>query len=210
MEAARVAFYRWRYEASLEYKLTLAFLFALFTGLCAQIRIPLPWTPVPITMQTFAVFASAILLGKNWGAISQLLYVSLGTLGIPWFSGFKGGIAALLGATGGYLIGFILASLFVGYFIDRYIVARFFVTLLPILLIANFGIIHVSGCIWLYYWLSLSGQSIGILEVLMMGSVPFIPGDVVKIIAISAFGKIITPKIAYNGEVDAKKRYRLF
>ncbi|MEM1579359.1 MAG: biotin transporter BioY [Archaeoglobaceae archaeon] len=210
MELARASFYKWRCETSFEYKLALALTFALFTGICAQIRIPLPWTPVPVTMQTFAVFASAILLGKNWGGISQGLYVSLGALGIPWFSGFKGGIAVLSGATGGYLIGFVLASLFVGYFIDRYIVSRFFLTLLPLLFIANFGIIHVSGCIWLYYWLSLTGQSFGILEVLMMGSFPFIPGDVAKIVAISAFGKIVTPKVAYNGEVDAENRYRLF
>ncbi len=209
MEFSKVNFYRWRYEAGLEQKLILALTFAAITGLFAQLRIYLPWTPVPITMQTFAVFLSAILLGRNWGGISQALYVALGTLGVPWFAGMKGGFAVLLGPTGGYLLGFIVSAFLVGYFIDRYIASRFFVTLFPILLFANFVIIHGLGCVWLYSWLTATGQSVTIFEVLMMGSIPFVPGDLAKIFAVSAIGKVITPKIAYNGEFDAGKRYRL-
>ncbi|MCS7119298.1 MAG: biotin transporter BioY [Archaeoglobaceae archaeon] len=210
MEFSRETFFRWRYEANFEHKIMLAIAFALLTGLCAQIRIPIPWTPVPITMQTFAVFTSAIILGKKWGGVSQAIYVSLGAFGIPWFAGFKGGFAAILGPTGGYLLGFIIAAFFVGYFIDRYIASRFFITLLPLMLFANFVIIHGLGCSWLYAWLSIMGQSPTILQILMMGSIPFIPGDITKILAISAIGKAITPKVSYNGEVDAKKKYRLF
>lgn len=210
MEFLRVNFYRWRYEAEFEQKLALAIAFAAFTGLCAQLRIYLPWTPVPITMQTFAVFLSAILLGRNWGGVAQAIYVALGTLGVPWFAGFKGGVAALLGPTGGYLLGFVLAALFVGYLIDRYIASRFFVTLFPILLFANFAIIHGLGCAWLYAWLIATEKSAAIFEVLVMGSLPFVPGDLAKIFAVAAVGKLITPKIAYNGEFDAGRRYRLF
>ncbi|MEM1956992.1 MAG: biotin transporter BioY [Archaeoglobaceae archaeon] len=209
MEFSRANFYKWRYEAEFEQKLVLALAFAAFTGLCAQLKIYLPWTPVPITMQTFAVFLSAILLGRNWGGVSQIFYVTLGTLGVPWFAGLKGGIAVLLGATGGYLLGFIISAFFVGYFIDRYIVSRFFVTLFPLLLFANFAIIHGLGCLWLYSWLTATGQGVTILDVLIMGSLPFVPGDLAKILAVSATGRLITPKIAYNGEVDAGKKYRL-
>lgn len=209
MEFSRTDLYRWRYEASLEHKIILALAFASFTGLCAQLRIYLPWTPVPVTMQTFAVFLSAILLGRNWGGISQLLYVFLGTCGVPWFAGLNGGISVLFGPTGGYLLGFIIAALFIGYFIDRYIASRFFVTLFPLLLFANFVIIHGLGCIWLFTWLTATGKGVTVFDVLLMGSLPFIPGDVAKILAISVIGRFLTPKIAYNGEIDAGRKYRL-
>ena len=206
MEFSRISFFRWRYEARFEQKLALALAFAALTGLCAQMRIYLPWTPVPITMQTFAVFLAAMVLGRNWGGISQAFYVLFGAAGIPWFAGLKGGISVILGPTGGYLIGFIIAALFLGYFVDRYIASRFFVTLFPLLLFANFGIIHGLGCLWLYFW---TGMSASIFELLMMGSIPFIPGDIAKIFAASAVGRLLLPKAAYNGEVDAGKKYRL-
>ncbi|MEM0302126.1 MAG: biotin transporter BioY [Archaeoglobaceae archaeon] len=206
MEFVRYRFFRWRYEAEFEHKLLLALAFAVLTGLCAQIRLYLPWTPVPITMQTFAVFLSAIMLGKHWGGISQTLYVSLGFAGIPWFAGFKGGLVVLSGATAGYLFGFIISAFFIGYFVDRYIMARFFFTLLPILLFANFVIIYGFGLLWL----SLIFPNAGLFELLMMGAIPFIPGDLTKILLVSAIGKAIMPKVAFNGEVDAGEKYKLF
>lgn len=205
MEFARYRFYRWRYEAGFEQKLALALAFAALTGLCAQVRLYLPWTPVPVTMQTFAVFLSAIVLGRNWGGISQTIYVTFGIAGIPWFAGFKGGLAILSGPTAGYLFGFIISAFFVGYLVDRYVGARYFFTLLPILLFANFAIIYGFGLLWLR---ALFPEQ-GIYELLVMGVIPFIPGDIAKIIAASAVGKFITPKIAFNGEVDAFRRYRL-
>ncbi|MDI9643372.1 MAG: biotin transporter BioY [Archaeoglobales archaeon] len=206
MDFVRSKFFRWRYEAEFEQKLLLALAFAMITGLCAQIRLYLPWTPVPITMQTFAVFLSALVLGKHWGGISQTLYVSLGFAGIPWFAGFKGGIAVLSGATAGYLFGFIVSAFFIGHLVDRYVGVRFFLTLLPILLFANFVMIYGLGLLWL----SLIFPNAGISELLMIGAVPFIPGDLTKILIVSAVGKVIMPKIAFNGEVDADRRYRLF
>uniref|UniRef100_A0A7J3M1P6 Biotin transporter BioY n=1 Tax=Archaeoglobus fulgidus TaxID=2234 RepID=A0A7J3M1P6_ARCFL len=77
------------------------------------------------------------------------------------------------------------------------------------MLFANFAIIHGLGCLWLYSWLIATGQGVTILDVLIMGSLPFVPGDLAKILAVSATGRLITPKIAYNGEVDAGKKYRL-
>jgi biotin transport system substrate-specific component len=206
MEFVRYRFYRWRYEAHLEEKLVLAFAFAVITGICAQIRLYLPWTPVPVTMQTFAVFLSAIILGRNWGGISQAVYVALGLAGIPWFAGFKGGLAVLYGPTVGYLLGFIISALFVGYLVDRYVGARFFLTLLPILIFANFIIIYGLGLLWLL----LIFPGLGFYELLMIGAIPFVPGDLAKILAVSAIGKAITPKVAFNGERDSSKKYKLF
>ena len=83
-------------------------LFAALIAVCSQIQIP---GPVPFTLQTFAVFLAAGLLGGKRGSIAVLIYILLGAIGLPVFAGFKGGIGALLGTTGGYILGFILSML---------------------------------------------------------------------------------------------------
>lgn len=178
---------------------------AAMTGIMAQIVIPLPWTPVPITGQTFAVLLSGVILGRYWGGISQLFYVILGAAGISWFAGAKGGITVLLGATGGYLIGFILASLFIGHFIDRYISARKFKHILILMLIANFVLIYVPGAIGLAFWQMSKGIQPTIWNILAMGILPFIPGDLIKIFGVSIVTKAIVPKEAYGDEIDRRK-----
>src|SRR5947207_913271 len=80
--------------------------FIIVTGLSAWVEIPLPFTPVPITLQTFAVVASGVVLGTD-GVIAQLLCLLLGGMGVPMFSGGSWGWHVFLGATGGYLIGFV-------------------------------------------------------------------------------------------------------
>ena len=202
---ARYNFFKWRHELGYSYKIALAFLFACITGLLAQMRLYLPWSPVPITGQTFAVMLTAIILGK-WGGVSQVMYAGIGIAGIPWFAGGNGGIAVVVGPTGGYIIGFIFASFFMGYFVDKHIRTRTFSGMLLLMLFANFAIIHSLGLLQLYSWLSLvKHTSIGLLELLMMGTIPFIAGDLTKIFAAAAIAKIVTPKRAYNGEVDIDK-----
>jgi len=88
--------------------------FALLTALGAFVRIPLPFTPVPITLQTFFVLAAGIYLGSRDAAWSQLGYLALGAVGLPVFSGGGAGLGHFAGATGGYLIAFPLAAAFVG------------------------------------------------------------------------------------------------
>ena len=83
-------------------------LFAALIAVCAQIQIP---AAVPFTLQTFAIFLAAGLLGGKRGTVSVVIYILLGMVGLPVFAGFKGGIAALLGTTGGYIIGFIFSAL---------------------------------------------------------------------------------------------------
>lgn len=90
--------------------LALCALFAALIAVCAWIAIP---ASVPFTLQTFAVFAALGLLGGKRGTIAVAVYLLLGTVGLPVFSGFQGGIGALLGTTGGYLLGFLLAALIV-------------------------------------------------------------------------------------------------
>ena len=77
---------------------------------CAQIRIPLPFTPVPITGQTFGVLLTGALLGSRYGTLVVIAYVVQGLTGLPVFAGLKGGIAVSFGPTGGYILGFIPAA----------------------------------------------------------------------------------------------------
>ncbi len=208
-EHARYNFFKWKYEADFVYKIVLSFGFACLTGLLAQARFYLPWSPIPVTFQTFAVLLSAIVLGKWWGGISQCIYIGIGVGGVPWFSGWKGGISIVTGPTFGYLIGFIIASFFLGYFVDRYIRSRYFLSMLALMLFANFVLIYGPGLLQLYIWQSLvKGTSVSFGKLLMMGAMPFIIGDVIKVIAAAAITRGITPKQAYNGEVDAEKLKR--
>lgn len=202
----RYLLFKWRSNTSLANKTVLAFLVACFTGIMAQIIIPIPWTPVPITGQTFAVLMAGILLGRYWGGISQVLYVVVGLLGIPWFTGMHGGYTALIGVTGGYLIGFILAALFLGLFVDKYIKARKFLPMLGLMLFANFILIYIPGLIGLGIWIQkTTGSTPGIWYLLLLGVVPFIIGDLLKIGGAAALTKGVTPKEDYNGESDIGK-----
>ena len=111
---ARDNAWQWRRELGWVKKLSLSLGIACFVGLLAQARIQLPWTPIPITGQTFGVLLAAVLLGQWWSGISMAMYVGLGIAGVPWFNGGTGGLSAIAGPTGGYLLGFVLAALFLG------------------------------------------------------------------------------------------------
>lgn len=203
IDRTRYEVFRWRYELSLPRKLALAIGIAGLTGLLAQARIPLPWSPVPVTGQTFAVLIAGILLGRWWGGISLAIYAGLGAAGIPWFSGWTGGVGYLAGPTGGYIIGFILAALFLGHFTDTYVRSRGFLSTLALMLFANFVLIYVPGLLLLGLWLkSVGGGAVTFTTLLSMGAIPFIPGDITKAVMAAALARGITPKRAYNGEVD--------
>ncbi len=210
---AKYDVFRWRFELSIPKKLALALVIAGLTGLVAQFRFYLPWSPVPITGQTFAVLLAGVLLGRWWGGASLAIYAGIGAAGVPWFAPqtgmpifSNGGIDVFGGASGGYIIGFIFAALFLGYFTDRYIRARSFFSMLGLMLFANFVLIHVPGLIQLYFWLSLvQEKAVSLSQLLMMGTIPFVIGDVVKAVAAAAMARGVTPKQAYNGEVDRDK-----
>lgn len=198
--------FRWRYELSIPKKLALALGMAMLTGLLAQARIQLPWSPVPVTGQTFAVLLAGVLLGRWWGGISLTIYGGLGMAGVPWFQGLNGGLAYMAGPTGGYIAGFILAALFLGHFTDKYIRSRSFLSMLGLMLFASLIIIYVPGLIWLGIWLNLvKGEPVTLTSLLAMGAIPFMAGDITKAVLAAAIARGVTPKLAYNGEVDKDK-----
>src|SRR3712207_1750584 len=91
-----------------------AALFAALTAACAWFKVPLPFTPVPITLQTLAVLLSGAMLGAYYGALSMIIYLILGAIGLPVFAGGGSGFGSLLGPTGGYLLSYPIASFVVG------------------------------------------------------------------------------------------------
>lgn len=211
-EFIRYTFFKWRYETNLVYKVTLALSFACLIGLLSQFRFYLPNNPaIPITGQTFAVLLAGVVLGK-WGIASIGMYIGIGAAGVPWFTPkvgmpifSSGGLSVLTGATGGYLVGFMIAALFIGFFTDRYIRSRSFFSMLPIMFFANFVLIYIPGLTVFYLWWTSFIGPIGIVEVLTIGMVPFIAGDILKIVAASAVTKGITTKKSYGSEVDFAK-----
>lgn len=164
-------------------KAFLSVLMACFTGIMAQVIIPLPWTPVPITGEIFGVLIAGLILGKRYGALSQILYILLGISIIPWFAGMNGGIDVLLGANGGYLIGFILLSYFISDLSKKFKVIG--------TTIAYFACIYIPGLTGLaiYFYFN-QGILLSIPQLLMMGLIPFIIGDIIKIIAASSLAKM--------------------
>lgn len=120
--------------------------FIILTSLGAFVRIPLSFTPVPITLQTFFVLLSGAFLGSQLGAVTQLSYIILGLSGLSIFTGAGSGLLYIFGPTGGYLFGFILASLFVGRFI-KYSQNSLMLTF-GILCVGDL-ILLASGVIWL-------------------------------------------------------------
>lgn len=148
--------------------------FALLTAVAAQIVIPLPFTPVPITGQTFAVLLAGAALGANAGAASQMLYVLLGAVGLPFYHGGNSGWAVVQGATGGYLVGFIVAAWLIGALAERR-QDRSIATAIPAFLMGSV-VIHLFGVPWLA-----ASLDVGWTEAASLGTVPFILGDLVKL-----------------------------
>jgi biotin transport system substrate-specific component len=165
----------WRNRSGIAWKIAVSLSMAGVIGLLAQLRIPLPFSPVPLTGQTFGVLLAGVILGKKWGGVSVGLYAILGFAGIPWFNGSTSGF----GATSGYLLGFVLAALFIGYKTDgrKLNYGQTF----GWMLFASTVLIYVPGLIWLGLWLNLiSNAPTGILTILTMGAIPFLAGDVIK------------------------------
>ena len=180
---ARDNAWQWRSELGILKKIGLALGIACLVGLLAQVRVPLPWTPVPITGQTFGALLAGVLLGSWWGGISLGLYAGLGVAGVPWFNGWSAGASHIAGPTGGYIIGFILAGLFLGLVTDKFVKTRNFPVLLILMLGADFVLVFGSGLLQLGMWLNLAGKGVDIWQLLAMGLTPFIAGDIIKVIA---------------------------
>ncbi len=153
-------------------ELTLVIGGSLVIAAAAQVRIVLPFTPVPVTGQTFAVLLIGALFGAKRGAATAMTYLALGIMGLPVFSAAPPGPAALFAPTAGYLAGFVAAAWIMGTLSERGWDRRPWSTALAMGIASC--VIFACGVLWL-------GRFVGWANVLQQGFLPFIPGDLVKI-----------------------------
>jgi biotin transporter BioY len=168
MASPSTLFRRWLPERSLATDAGLVVAFSLFTGLMAHIAIPLPFTPVPITGQTFAVLLCGALLGARLGTASMLLYITEGIVGLPVFAAAPGA------ASYGYLAGFVAAAFIVGWFADLGWTKDLPRTIIA--MIAGEVAIYFFGLLWLAHFVPPT-------KVLDFGLYPFLIGDAIKLAA---------------------------
>jgi len=154
--------------------LILSGLFAAITALLSQVSIPLPFSPVPITGQVFGVFLAGAVLGGRWGTAAMLTYVLLGAVGLPVFAKAQGGLHIILGPTGGYLWGFVLGSYLLGKTVEKKNSYRSMILGMSLCLAA----VYTLGALQL----ALIG-GLNLRQALLLGVIPFIPLDAVKLIA---------------------------
>lgn len=147
----------------------------ILLAVSANITIPL-W-PVPITMQTFGIFLIAFFFGSRKGALTIMLYITTGLLGLGVFAGHKSGVTAVLGPTGGYILGFLIAVYAIGLMIEQGY-GRTKSSVLLCMIIGNL-IIYAFGLVGLWVFFG----NVGLLKILTMGLFPFLIGDAIKIAA---------------------------
>lgn len=164
-------------------------LFAGLTAICSFITIPLGFTPIPVNLATLAVFLAGGILGKKYGTISILVYILIGTAGLPVFAGFKGGPGVLAGPTGGYIIGYAVAAFITGLIIEKSYVkydlsytdmhkvtSRFII--LAAAMTCGLACCYLLGTV---FFMIITGT--GLIPALVSCVIPFLPGDAVKIAA---------------------------
>ena len=147
---------------------------SLITAAAARIALPLPWSPVPLTGQTFAVLLTGAALGARRAVLAQALYLVEGAMGLPFFAGGLGGPLVLAGPTGGFLVAFPLAAAVTGMCAEHGWDRRFG-TMLAAMLLGS-AVFYISG-------LAVLSRFVPADRLLAAGLLPFLPGDVIKAVA---------------------------
>ena len=157
------------------FQMTLIAVMAAITCILGPLSIPIPISPVPISLTNLAIYLTVCLLGWKFGTISYLIYLLIGIAGLPVFSGFSSGFAKLLGPTGGYLIGFIPMAIICGFAFEKF---------------SNHGMQIVGLAIEAH---------LTFYQALLAGVIPYIPGDLVKIILVVLAGPIVKKRLQSGG-----------
>lgn len=163
-------------------------LMAALTAVGAYIAIPIG--PVPIVLQNLFVMLAGLLLGGRWGFISIAVYLLAGAVGLPVFAGGTGGIGKFVGPTGGYLIGFAVAAFVIGTISER---GKGKVATDVLAMLLGTAVIYLIGVSWLKV---VTGMDF--MKVLNVGMLPFLPGDIVKIVAAIPIARAIRPIMNRN------------
>lgn len=171
----------------------LAFIAVMTAAICvvAPFSIPIPVSPVPISLATFIVYLAVFFLGQKKAFVSVLVYLLLGLVGLPVFTGFSGGPAKLLGPTGGYAIGYLFIALISGWIVEKYAGKR---VICFLGLVLGSVAMYALGTAWLGFQMHLS-----IPAALMAGVIPYLPGDFAKMIIAAVVGPQVQKQLRTLG-----------
>lgn len=170
--------------------MTMIGLMASVLCILGPLSVPIPISPVPLSLTNLAIFFATCILGWKYGTLSYLLYLFMGIFGVPVFSGFTSGFAKLIGPTGGYLTGMIITAMISGMAFEKFQsrAAIFFC------LAAGVIISYITGTLWLCHQAHLT-----FLQGLWAGVLPYIPGDLIKIIIAVIMGPTIKRRLSASG-----------
>lgn len=172
-------------------QLTLVGLMAAVICVLGPWALVLPVSPVAISLGTLAIYFVISVLGMKLGTISVMIYILLGLAGVPVFTNFTGGPGKLFGPSGGYIIGYIFLALIAGFFVDK------FGTNLPVYfagMILGTLVLYIFGTLWMGYQMNFTFA-----QALMAGVIPYIPGDLVKLVIAMAVGIQIRRRLMRAG-----------
>lgn len=163
-------------------KITVCAVFAALSAVLSQVSVPIG--AVPINLTHVSIFIAAGLLGKTYGTVSQIVFVLLGAVGAPVFSGFRGGLGVVFGPTGGFIFGYILCAFITAYIIEKFGYSWF---VMIIAMYAGWFLTYVTGCVWFMVVMKTND----IFAVLSACVVPFLLGDIPKtVISVIAVKKL--------------------
>jgi len=167
---------------------------ALFTALTAVgAIISIPIGPIPITLQTLFVVLAGLILGAKLGALSQIVYVALGLIGLPVFSGGTGGLASVVRPSFGFLLGYIVAAYVIGKLTEK----NKSLSRIIISVVVGSFIIYLIGVPYFYFiFKNYLGNSIDFYGALKYACIPFIPGDIIKAIIAITLAKELIPRLS--------------
>lgn len=165
-------------ETGTSKKIVFTALFAALTAVCGFISIPVTGTPIPIVLQNMLVVLTGLMLGPVWGVAATVLFLAAGALGLPVFSGGTGGVARLMGPTGGFLYGYALATLAAGLIAQRpKYGARTPVLRLVLATVLGFVVMYIPGIL---HFMRVMDKTFS--QTMTLCVVPYIPGDIVKMV----------------------------
>lgn len=177
-------------------------LMAAFLCIFSPISIPLPL--VPITLQTFGVFLVSALLGWKRGTVAVLIYLLLGLIGLPVFSGWAGGFSSFATPSSGYIIGFLFTALLTGFLIDRF--SRQF-WMYPVAMAAGLAVCYLFGTIWFLVYMNVwMSTPYSFWEAVLICVLPFLVGDAVKIAAATALSYPLRKQLVRNGVLTERRK----
>lgn len=140
----------------------------------APLTVPLPFSPVPISFANLIIYLCAVIVGTKKITISVLMYILIGAVGVPVYSGYNAGLQRIAGPTGGYLLGFIACAVFTGVFVEKF---ENKIYMYAIGMVIGTCVCYIMGTVWLSYCNNLT-----FMQALWAGVIPLVPGDIVKIV----------------------------